>query len=213
MYYLCFERILSLCVASSISFLVGAPSLNALLPVQSTAPTIVAVLGFVKNVLIRHRWARLQTIQSRQLPVQLKALSIGTDDQRASPQAAFVLNNCRWLPFRWQLRCPLFPTMLQDNRHLQLALGAAALVPLIWGSFWLSTGRRHRSGAPSVPYSIPWLGSAPDLGKDPDGFIDRCSCVLSLEYNRLVSNHLKDANMVKFLLPRHVLRIRSCRSY
>jgi len=66
--------------------------------------------------------------------------------------------------------------MFQDNRNLQLALGAAAaLVPLIWGSFWLSTGRKHRSGAPSVPYSIPWLGSALELAKDPDGFMDGCS--------------------------------------
>ena len=65
--------------------------------------------------------------------------------------------------------------MLQDNRNLQLALGAAALVPLIWGTFWLSTGRKHRSGAPSVPYLIPWLGSGPEMGKDPDSFIDRCS--------------------------------------
>jgi hypothetical protein len=48
--------------------------------------------------------------------------------------------------------------MLQDNRNLQLALGAAALVPLVWGSFWLSTGRKHRSGAPSVPYSsLGWV--------------------------------------------------------
>ena len=66
--------------------------------------------------------------------------------------------------------------MLQDNRNLQLALGAAAaLAPLIWGLFRLSTGRKHKSGAPSVPYSIPWLGSALELTKDPDGFFDGCS--------------------------------------
>lgn len=68
--------------------------------------------------------------------------------------------------------------MVQDNRNLQLALGAAALVPLLWGTFWLSTGRKHRSGAPSVPYFIPWLGSGPAMGKDPDSFIDRCSSVI-----------------------------------
>ena len=121
--------------------------------------------------------------------MEVAPLSNLTDNQHASPQTAFmieVLN--KWVVPSMtetiaapQLRlvfCPLLPTMLQDNRNLQLALGAAALVPLIWGSFWLSTGRRHRSGAPSVPYSIPWLGSAPDLAKDPDGFIDHCSCVL-----------------------------------
>ena len=72
-------------------------------------PTIVAVLGVVKNGLIRHRWARLQAIQSRPLPVQLKALSIGTDDQRASPQAALALNNCRWLPLDGQASLSLGP--------------------------------------------------------------------------------------------------------
>ena len=78
-------------------------------------------------------------------------------------------------PIFFVLQLVPIPTMLQDNGNLRFALGAAALVPLIWGSFRLYTGRRHRSGAPSVPYNIPWLGSARELGKDVDKFLDDCS--------------------------------------
>ena len=32
----------------------------------------------------------------------------------------------------------------------------------------------HARPAPTVPYRLPWVGSAIELGRDPDAFIDRC---------------------------------------
>ena len=66
-YLLLFEFVCSFVIR--LQSLVDAPSLDALLPVQSTVLTIVVVLWLVKNGLIRHRWARLQAIQSLPLPV------------------------------------------------------------------------------------------------------------------------------------------------
>lgn len=52
---------------------------------------------------------------------------------------------------------------------------ALILVGLYWAVKVLRPSDTSRP--PRVPYWIPWLGSALEMGKDPDGFFSSMTCV------------------------------------
>ena len=55
------------------------------------------------------------------------------------------------------------------------------------GLYWIVKILRpaDRSRPPRAPYWIPWVGSAMEMGQDPDGFFNNMSYVSHLHYTRL----------------------------